>query len=116
MALKRKGGLGKGLGALIDGGVAIGKASSETTGQALDGKLAELPVEFMQRGKYQPRRDMHPEALEELAESIKAQGVMQPIVVRLLVMLLALNNVMKLSLVSAAGAPLSWRVWIKFRR
>ena len=82
MALKRKGGLGKGLCALIDGGVAIGKASSETTGKALDGKLAELPVEFMQRGKYQPRRDMHPEALEELAESIKAQGVMQPIVVR----------------------------------
>lgn len=36
----------------------------------------------MQRGKYQPRKDMHPEALEELAESIKTQGVMQPIVVR----------------------------------
>src|SRR5690606_30100575 len=40
------------------------------------------PVELIQRGKYQPRRDMHTEALEELAESIKAQGVMQPIVVR----------------------------------
>ena len=39
-------------------------------------------MEFIQRGKYQPRRDMHPEALEELADSIKAQGVMQPIVVR----------------------------------
>lgn len=36
----------------------------------------------MQRGKYQPRRDMDPQALEELAQSIKAQGVMQPIVVR----------------------------------
>ena len=39
-------------------------------------------MELIQRGKYQPRRDMHPEALEELAESIKVQGVMQPIVVR----------------------------------
>src|SRR5690606_1323185 len=47
-----------------------------------DGRLAHIPVEFCQRGKYQPRRDMHPEQLEELAESIKAQGVMQPIVVR----------------------------------
>src|SRR5690606_9224939 len=35
-----------------------------------------------QRGKYQPRRDIQPEALEELAESIRAQGVMQPIVIR----------------------------------
>ncbi|WP_263081411.1 ParB/RepB/Spo0J family partition protein [Endozoicomonas sp. Mp262] len=45
-------------------------------------ELLDLPVEFITRGKYQPRRDMHPDALEELAESIKAQGVMQPIVVR----------------------------------
>ncbi|MFP3427517.1 ParB/RepB/Spo0J family partition protein, partial [Pseudoalteromonas sp. SIMBA_162] len=36
----------------------------------------------LQRGKYQPRRDIQPEALEELADSIRAQGVMQPIVVR----------------------------------
>lgn len=55
---------------------------AEHHADTLDGKLSELPIEFMQRGKYQPRRDMHPEALEELAESIKAQGVMQPIVVR----------------------------------
>jgi ParB family chromosome partitioning protein len=47
-----------------------------------DGQLAEIPVDLIRRGKYQPRRDMHPEALEELASSIKAQGVMQPIVVR----------------------------------
>ncbi|MRI33406.1 chromosome partitioning protein ParB [Endozoicomonas sp. OPT23] len=49
---------------------------------AKDKELRELPVEFISRGKYQPRRDMHPDALEELAESIKAQGIMQPIVVR----------------------------------
>ncbi|MGB1271306.1 MAG: ParB/RepB/Spo0J family partition protein, partial [Endozoicomonas sp.] len=47
-----------------------------------DRELKELPVEFLERGKYQPRRDMHPDALEELAESIKEQGIMQPIVVR----------------------------------
>lgn len=49
---------------------------------AQDKELREIPVEFVVRGKYQPRRDMHPDALEELAESIKAQGIMQPIVVR----------------------------------
>src|SRR5690606_34600981 len=47
-----------------------------------DGILKHLPIEFLQRGKYQPRRDMHPEALQELAESIRSQGIMQPIVVR----------------------------------
>lgn len=47
-----------------------------------DSELRHLPVELIQRGKYQPRTDMHQEALQELAESIKAQGVMQPIVVR----------------------------------
>ena len=90
MAAKRKG-LGKGLNALMSAGSAVLEGAS-TPSEAVaaatspepgrDGKLTELPVEFIQRGKYQPRRDMHPEALEELAESIKAQGVMQPIVVR----------------------------------
>lgn len=89
--MKRKG-LGRGLDALL------GSAPAKQTGKAAeplkaadmpianagpkDGKLIDLPVEFMQRGKYQPRRDMHQEALQELADSIKAQGVMQPIVVR----------------------------------
>lgn len=44
--------------------------------------LKYLPVEFIQPGKYQPRLDMRPESLEELANSIRVQGVMQPIVVR----------------------------------
>lgn len=44
--------------------------------------LRQLPVDLMQRGKYQPRRDMAQDALQELADSIKAQGMMQPIVVR----------------------------------
>lgn len=86
MAAKRKG-LGRGLDALLGGATgsnasdAIAAVTTETE-PSQDGTLTKLPVEFIQRGKYQPRKDMHPEALEELAESIKAQGVMQPIVVR----------------------------------
>lgn len=91
MAKKR--GLGRGLDALLGSQNAATSltdtASSDTqappashSGEARDGELRDLPVDLIQRGKYQPRRDMQPEALEELAESIKAQGVMQPIVVR----------------------------------
>ncbi|NIB39486.1 ParB/RepB/Spo0J family partition protein [Pseudomaricurvus alkylphenolicus] len=85
MAAKRKG-LGRGLDALLGG--ASGTNASEAIAAVTspeeggDGRLAELPVTAIQRGKYQPRRDIHPEALEELADSIRAQGVMQPIVVR----------------------------------
>jgi ParB family chromosome partitioning protein len=88
MSTKRKG-LGKGLDALLGAGpivspspVSTAPDQTPTSDPKLDGRLAHIPVEFCQRGKYQPRRDMHPEQLEELAESIKAQGVMQPIVVR----------------------------------
>ena len=45
-------------------------------------ELRKLPVEFLKPGKYQPRKDMSPTALEELANSIKSQGIIQPIVVR----------------------------------
>ena len=90
MVTKRKG-LGKGLDALLSAGLGVSAPApdmaldpdkADTKPEYKDGKLAHLPVELIQRGKYQPRRDMHQEALEELAESIKAQGVMQPIVVR----------------------------------
>lgn len=74
----KKRGLGeKGLGALLKG-----SAVESVTNTDQEKQLRELPLELVQRGKYQPRRDMDPEALEELAESIKQQGVMQPIVVR----------------------------------
>ncbi len=59
--------------------------SRQTAGGSRTGRpprVAADPLDLMQRGKYQPRRDMDPQALEELAQSIKAQGVMQPIVVR----------------------------------
>jgi len=51
-------------------------------GEALGDRLANLPLDLLQRGKYQPRIDMRAETLNELALSIKAQGVVQPIVVR----------------------------------
>jgi ParB family chromosome partitioning protein len=53
-------------------------AAAVTVGE----ELAKLPLDLLQRGKYQPRMDMRPETLQELADSIKAQGVVQPIVVR----------------------------------
>ncbi len=78
MAAKKRG-LGRGLNALL-GDVASASASDKEKSQ----DLQTLPIEFLQRGKYQPRKDMHPETLQELADSIKAQGIIQPIVVRLL--------------------------------
>jgi ParB family chromosome partitioning protein len=80
---KRK--LNRGLDALLGTDLtkkaAAGTADASTTSQS-DGDLRQLPLEFLQRGKYQPRIDFDEAALQELADSIKAQGVMQPIVVR----------------------------------
>lgn len=79
MAAKKRG-LGRGLDALLSGSNA---ATLQEEAVQVDSKeLQHLPLDLIQRGKYQPRRDMDPQALEELAQSIKAQGVMQPIVVR----------------------------------
>ena len=79
MAIKKRG-LGRGLDALL-GGVTSADLQAEAI-QAADHELKQLPVERIQRGKYQPRRDMDQERLDELAQSIRAHGVMQPIVVR----------------------------------
>lgn len=86
MAAKKRG-LGRGLDALLASASANTQAvdnphTADTSQAPADGELKDLPVEYLQRGRYQPRRDMDQEALEELAESIKAQGVMQPVVVR----------------------------------
>ena len=53
-----------------------------TVAAVKDGSLQLLPLDIIQRGKYQPRVDMHQESLQELADSISVQGVIQPIVVR----------------------------------
>lgn len=84
MAAKKRG-LGKGLDALLAGSSMPAQPvapSAESDNAAIDGELKHLPIEFLQRGRFQPRRDMDPAALEELSNSIKAQGLMQPIVVR----------------------------------
>ena len=79
MATKKRG-LGRGLDALL-GGASVSTMQEQAV-QADVRELQELPLDVIQRGKYQPRRDIDPVTLEELAQSIKAQGVMQPIVVR----------------------------------
>lgn len=79
MAVKKRG-LGRGLDALLSGATA--SVLQEEAVKADQRELQHLPLDIVQRGKYQPRRDMDPVALEELARSIRAQGLMQPIVVR----------------------------------
>jgi len=75
MAKRR--GLGRGLDALLGP-----SAAGATLVDPAAGELRSLPVDLVQRGRYQPRGELDPEALEELASSIRAQGVVQPIVVR----------------------------------
>ncbi len=80
MAAKKRG-LGRGLDALL-GSAPPKEEGAAGGGNAKDGDFATLPVDLIQRGRYQPRRDFDPESLRELADSIAAQGVVQPIVVR----------------------------------
>jgi ParB family transcriptional regulator, chromosome partitioning protein len=100
MAIKKRG-LGRGLDALLgpaarpsqpegapegDAGpgsaVSVAAAPAAHVNRDVDGALCSLPVDVIQRGRYQPRVDMHPESLQNLADSISEQGVVQPIVVR----------------------------------
>ncbi|GAB2540780.1 ParB/RepB/Spo0J family partition protein [Rhodanobacter koreensis] len=77
MAAAKKRGLGRGLDALLGG---AGEAAPSVLAQ--EGELHMLPIQQIQPGKYQPRRHWNDEALDELAASIKAQGLIQPVVVR----------------------------------
>ncbi|HEC14998.1 MAG TPA: ParB/RepB/Spo0J family partition protein [Sedimenticola sp.] len=82
MAAKKRG-LGRGLDALLGGSAAEDQAVSGSGGeQPAGGGLSTLAIDLIQRGRYQPRRDFNPDSLRELADSIAAQGVVQPIVVR----------------------------------
>ncbi|BDY07115.1 ParB/RepB/Spo0J family partition protein [Ferrimonas sp. YFM] len=88
----KKRGLGKGLDALLGTSRSVVEKREQQAQSAprpepvaqtqQDGALVHLRLELLQRGIYQPRRDMSEEALEELAESIRRQGVLQPVVVR----------------------------------
>ena len=73
----KKRGLGRGLDALL------GMGAEQTVQDQRNGDhLKVIPIDLIERGKYQPRIDMQTESLQELADSIKAQGIVQPIVVR----------------------------------
>ena len=74
--------LGRGLADLL--GQTRPQASNEPAAahSAQEDELLHLPLDLLQRGRYQPRLDMRPESLADLVDSIRAQGVVQPIVVR----------------------------------
>ncbi|MCG8426960.1 MAG: ParB/RepB/Spo0J family partition protein [Chromatiales bacterium] len=80
MAAKKRS-LGRGLDALL-GGNDKGEDTAEASSGSSADSVSTLPVDLIERGRYQPRRDFNPESLQELADSIAAQGVVQPIVVR----------------------------------
>jgi ParB family chromosome partitioning protein len=80
MTVKKRG-LGRGLDALI-GAAGLGRDAGDAGSAGAPVDLRHLPIDLVQRGAYQPRRDFNAEALEELASSIRAQGLIQPIVVR----------------------------------
>ena len=80
MINSKKRGLGKGLNDL---GINELLSDLNSTATAKD-DLRKLTIEILQSGKYQPRQEMEPEALEELAASIRSQGIIQPLVVRLI--------------------------------
>ncbi|PSL13674.1 chromosome segregation DNA-binding protein [Marinobacterium halophilum] len=86
MVVKKRG-LGRGLDALLSdmsgphGGMAETPSNQDATA-VKSADLRELALNCIEPGRYQPRRDLNPEALEELTQSIRCQGVMQPIVVR----------------------------------
>lgn len=77
MSVKKRG-LGRGLDALLTSN----RANNSSSASISSSELQLLPVEFLAPGKYQPRKDMSQEALEDLASSIRAQGIIQPIIVR----------------------------------
>ena len=81
MANKKRG-LGRGLESLLSSASVNLEDSADESGAVENGQLSNLPVDLIKPGKYQPRQDFDQEALNELADSIRAQGVVQPIVVR----------------------------------
>ncbi|MDH5396256.1 MAG: ParB/RepB/Spo0J family partition protein [Gammaproteobacteria bacterium] len=84
----KKRGLGKGLEALLGSGVNNLKddlppaTETQVSHSVSSDEFQHLPIDVIQRGRYQPRTNFNVDALQELADSIKAQGVVQPIVVR----------------------------------
>jgi ParB family chromosome partitioning protein len=74
--------LGRGLGALIASGAAAGPKLEVPAAAPVAPGFQEIPVHLVEPSPYQPRKDMDPGQLTELAESIRAEGLLQPVVVR----------------------------------
>ncbi|MEQ8471820.1 MAG: ParB/RepB/Spo0J family partition protein [Marinoscillum sp.] len=79
---KKKSGLGRGLGALLEDSEE--KEQISGSGATIRGAISEIPITQIEVNPFQPRTDFNEEALEELAESIRVQGIIQPITVRAL--------------------------------
>jgi ParB family chromosome partitioning protein len=77
----KKRGLGKSLDALLAYAGSENQATTEVEPSTSE-QMTQLQVKLIQRGKYQPRREMDPQALEDLANSIRSQGIIQPLIVR----------------------------------
>ena len=83
MTMVKKRGLGRGLDALLGGSQPAASAQQDANPAATTpGPTTSLAVDLIQRGRYQPRRNFDEDRLRELADSISAQGMVQPIVVR----------------------------------
>jgi ParB family chromosome partitioning protein len=81
MSVKKRG-LGRGLDALLTTKPVSDQQNGANLSSAQQSELQKLPIEWLKPGKYQPRKDMSQDALDDLASSIRSQGVIQPIVVR----------------------------------
>ena len=81
MSVKKRG-LGRGLDALLTTKPVSDQQNDSNFSSAQQSELQKLPIEWLKPGKYQPRKDMSQDALEDLASSIRSQGIIQPIVVR----------------------------------
>ncbi len=79
--MSKKKALGRNLGALL-GKTRAATEATEAGAEAQASALKELPLDAIQPGRYQPRSAMDPDKLQELADSIRAQGLVQPVVVR----------------------------------
>lgn len=84
MSQSKRRGLGRGLDALLTTPTSNSSEEAAKPGEVSnkDTELQNLPIEQLHPGKYQPRKDMSAEALDDLSNSIKSQGIIQPIVVR----------------------------------
>jgi ParB family chromosome partitioning protein len=82
MSPAKRRGLGRGLDALLTSNKETDDAAESNLSSTQQSELQYLPIEQLQQGKYQPRKDMSAEALDDLSNSILSQGIIQPIVVR----------------------------------